>query len=71
MKTEENIYDHKYFWINPWDSRKFHITGKDGRSLCGRWLMTDQSNPILGRQKFNDAEDCKACSKAFKKLMEK
>ena len=70
MKTED-IYNHNYFWISPWDSRKYHIAGKDGRSLCGHWLMTDQTSPLLKAPVVNDSEDCKACSKAFKKLMEK
>ena len=73
MAMNERKFEGLYFTKPTPTSKKYHIFGKDNRSLCGRWMMLfnnpDCCTEVKGTETFGD-EDCKAC---FKKagLLEK
>lgn len=58
-------FDELYF-TKPQPSQKYHIFGKDGRSLCGRWVMlridTNECTKVMGKETLSK-KDCKACFK--------
>lgn len=56
----------KAFWITPYKSKKHHIA-IDGISLCGSWMMTDESTPVSNTN-FNE-DDCKKCCKSYLNLI--
>lgn len=59
----------KFYFIKPVQSKKWHIHNGDGRSLCGKWLMTSKYEEVSEDfNKFNK-NDCKICKKEYLKLV--
>ncbi len=60
-----NKYEGLYF-TTPTPTAKYHIFGKDNRSLCARYMMfikdPDQCIAVKGTETYGK-QDCKTCFK--------
>jgi hypothetical protein len=50
-------------WYGPPNSRRFHLFGEDGRSLCGKWLVLAINEAPWGHALGPADGDCAACAR--------
>jgi len=56
-----------FYFVKPIQSKKWHIHNGDGRTLCGKWLMTSKREKVPKDFEPNQ-HDCKACVKKYNSL---
>ena len=57
---EDGLDDRDLTWGEPVDARRWHVF--DGpRSLCGNWMYSGATQPVIGDETFHDGSDCKEC----------
>jgi hypothetical protein len=48
-------------WVYIGGARFWHYVGRDGRSLCGKWMYLGSTAPELGKD--DSPDNCKGCRK--------